>query len=655
MQQNELKRLFPGIDLNSVDTVTVDVFDTILLRDVWPEELQFIEAAQTALPYLQSMIEPSLTAYEVLTFRNYARSQLLAAMPAEDDGLPIDKEVTVSAWFTELARLLAQKYDVRLSTSKTREIVAQLIGTELAIETKHLHANDKLAAALQSLRDELGARLYFVSDMYLDTKHVEVLLAAPGLSGLFEAGITSSDGGVGKYSGKMYRYLEESGRFPGFAVARNLHIGDSAHSDYRAPIAEGSQAFHYKTRHHTARAVRERLGRRRLARYHRRNQAAIRAAASEETEPSAPAVRVGRIFAPALIRYVHTFSTRARLMPNTYFLGASSEAVVFDQAHHLLFGSRPSNLGIAPKLNRQAAMRAAVSQATELGENYALSICKLIEYGEGTSERADVLTFIGVQPSELFVRNMPEKELRAYLWRHLMALHDESIAQKVAQELGIEDHDHIVLLDVGWGGTIQVFAREFAALRGYRGRIEGLYFGVQATANRFGIERGPMEGLLFTDVLDTDSRPYFVPEIWEYVLSDKRQYSVSGRHRRIHKALLEAVDEWKHDAHAAPDAYWEALKPNVERLLAHPTIDEVELLGSIQFDSGFNRVRYVPLVDTSQRRARMWVKSILRPKMVLRQLSAQYSWTRGAIRYYRLFHLVVLYRLAGMLKHKRYI
>ena len=650
-----------SLDLDQIGSITVDVFDTILLRDLWPEELQFVEVAEAWLPLLRSEIEPTITAYEVLTFRAYARRSLLASLPSEDaQGEPLDREISISVWFTELVHQLAEKYEMQLSASQAKHLVQELTSIELQIESRHLRGNQKLARALRELKHTSRAEgvtlpVYFVSDMYLHTEQVEQLLHAAGIGDLFDGGITSADSGVGKYSGKMYRYLEGPDGFEGFQNARNLHIGDNRQSDYHAPIAEGSRAHHYWTLHHRRRQVRERKGRRNLEHFHRHHRRELRRERDLSTRDLTTAVRVGTLFAPALVNYVHTYSTRARLRPDTHFVGVSSEAVVFEQAREILFEDRPENMTVVATINRKAVMRAAVVRAASLGKDYALSVARLIEYGEGTQHHADVVRFIGGVPAELFSSHMPERERREYVWQHLDALEGREMSERISIDLRLDDFERIVLLDVGWGGTIQVFVREFAALSGYRGEIQGLYMGVQAHANRFGIDRGPMEGLLFENVLDADSRSMFVPEIWEYVLSDKKQYNASARHRSIHGALLDAVGAWKRIGHAAPDAYWEATKPELRRLLKKPTKDEVELLGSIEFDSGFNTVKYVPLVDMSERRLRMWAKSILRPRRTLVQLVQQYCWTRGVIRYYRLHHLTLIYRVIGKIRGKHYL
>ena len=57
------------IDSGDILTVTVDVFDTILLRKAWPEGLQFLEVADVMLPLFHKYINSSITAYEIYSWR----------------------------------------------------------------------------------------------------------------------------------------------------------------------------------------------------------------------------------------------------------------------------------------------------------------------------------------------------------------------------------------------------------------------------------------------------------------------------------------------------------------------------------------------------------------------------------------------------------
>lgn len=638
------------IDFKSIRTITVDVFDTILLRDLWPEEVQFIEVAEAWLPYLRRELAASLTSYELVTFRQYARRVLLAAKPTATH----DPEVTITEWFDELVRLLAEKYNKHLGKKHQQKIVEELVIRELEVEKRHLQPNTALLKQLTRLKEQLGVKIYFVSDMYLTPRHVKALLQHAKIN-LFDGGVTSSELSCGKYSGKLYRCLEAY--FSDFTISNNLHIGDSHHADYRAAIAEGSQALHYRTFHHFKRWVAGRYQAIYLRQYHKRHQKIIREQIighRHSQHNKRPAVAIGRLFAAPLVAYVHPVASRARLQSGIQYVGVSSEAAVFQQTHAVLFGDNHRFM-YAPSLNRKTALKAVLAEIALLDKNYSLGAQRIASYGEDMLHRGALLSLLGAHPARLFLESMTTQELRDYMGKHLYSLRDETIGDEVASLLDLASKKDIVLLDVGWGGTIQVFLRDFAALRGYSNKLSGVYMGVQRTQNRFNIERGPMEGVLFDDVYSSKNRGFFVPEIWEYVLSDKHQYSASGRHRLIHEHLLAGVEEWRTAVHCAPDTFWCALQPALLRLLQNPTKAEIETLGSIQFDSGFTIIQHIPLVDMNHNRLKVWLKSYLKPKVILKQLVDQYCWTSGTIRYYRLWHLIPILKIVGFIKRKKYI
>ena len=643
------KSALDSVDLSDVRSISVEIFDTVLLRDTWPEELQFIQVAEQWTPKFEEAGLPTVTAYELLTYRDYARQVLLKAFP-DDTGN--DREITIINWFAEIVRLVALKYDVKLTKRAHNDLVNKLIEIELDTETTHLKANHALANELRAAREEHGLKIVFISDMYLSTKHVTQLLNNAGLGDLFDDGITSADTGCGKYSGKLYRYVHAKDMVD---LTSNVHIGDNAHSDYRAAIAEGTQAIHYKTLFHLKREIRERLGKRKLAAYHEKQRKLIREGLTDASKGKPTANRVGLAFSAPLIAYVSTFSDRAHHKPGTHFVGVSSEATVFEQTRNVLYPkATPANITMLPKLNRKAALGAVLSQAAKTPEDFPIAAANLITYGEGTTTLPEIAKFLEASPPLLLLQGMTEKERGRY-FRDLVAHVDPSVSEEVSKQLALDKYKDIILLDVGWGGTIQVFLRELAALQHRQTTIGGLYIGVQPEANRFNAERGPMEGLLFDDVLNKENRRYFVPEIWEYVLSDKKQYNQSARHRSIHQSLLDSVSTWKNDVHAAPHAYWEAMKPEIERLLVAPTQQEIALLGSITFDSGFNKTVYKPLIDMSRSKPKYFLRSVLWPKKTAKEITAQYAWTRGYLHHYHLPHITLLLKIGSRIKHWRYL
>lgn len=56
------------INSSDVTSITLDIFDTILLRKIWPEEKQFYLVAKQWAPLFQDAIDDSITPAELLSF-----------------------------------------------------------------------------------------------------------------------------------------------------------------------------------------------------------------------------------------------------------------------------------------------------------------------------------------------------------------------------------------------------------------------------------------------------------------------------------------------------------------------------------------------------------------------------------------------------------
>lgn len=436
-----------SLDLSKIRSISVDIFDTTLLRDVWPEELQFIEVAKQWIQCFRESGFDDITAYELLTYRNYARQILLNAFENESD---VDKEITVNDWFCEIIRLIALKYDVNLTEKMQKRLVKQMIKIELNVESRHLKANLSLVEFLETARKKYNLRIVYISDMYLGKEDVDQLLKNAGLEQLFDDGITSSGVGMGKYSGKLYRYVHEN-RIVNLTT--NLHIGDNIVSDYHAAISEGSRAIHYKTKHHATRRVKELLGRRKVESFHNKQQYLIRKNLISRIKTNTHVdAKVGTVFAAPLINYVSAFSDRAYHQKNVHFVGVSSEATVFRQTRDILYaGDNSQNINMIPKLNRKAALRATIFEISKNPDKYPLATANLVSYGEGTATLADIVEFLGAPPPSLLLNGMNDKERARYL-KDLIGDADLSSKLNIAKDLFFDEYKKIVLLDVGWGG-----------------------------------------------------------------------------------------------------------------------------------------------------------------------------------------------------------
>jgi hypothetical protein len=359
---------------------------------------------------------------------------------------------------------------------------------------------------------------------------------------------------------------------------------------------------------------------------------------------------VGALFSPATVDFLMSIHARAKYSPEVTFSAVSSEASTFKRLFQLLEIELPTNMAFHAEINRSTVLKALVVAATAHDGNLALSLRQIMRFAEGQHRVTDVLRLMGDDASDLLTSNMTPDELSEFLAARLERVIAGSVKSFDHVEALLELHldRTIKLVDVGWNGSIQVFTRELASLLGSSSRVEGLYLATRESSNPFGITRGRMEGLVFPNIDAPENRGFFVPEIWEYVLSEKSEYSSSSRHRQIQEGLKLGAMAWRNELHCSPDEFFFSTKPSLKRLLMRPTRREVEILGSIQWEAGFSAKWSYSLVDLSRSRSRYFVKAIMKPRTVMRELLySPIAWKRGFISYYRLTYMLPFLRLAS--------
>ncbi|MGA2288039.1 hypothetical protein [Bradyrhizobium sp.] len=212
-----------ALDRNTFDIVSVDVFDTTLLRNNKGQRRRFAEVA----------VELS---------RRLAREG-----HAFDVGLLYRLRVAVQGLAYQAVRIERPEGDATLA--RIQQIQSVLLGidpscvrhmleAELAVERRSLSANRALIDWLVAIRAE-GKPVIAISDIYLPETVVNELLFTSTGGTTIDRTYVSSDLGLTKHSGKLFASVAAS---EGVPLARMLHCGDHPRSDLAMPRAAGMQA-----------------------------------------------------------------------------------------------------------------------------------------------------------------------------------------------------------------------------------------------------------------------------------------------------------------------------------------------------------------------------------------------------------------------------
>lgn len=201
------------------DTITTDVFDTLLIRRPISERARLWRAERRFAAHLRARghaVAPDL----LLDARLAAQRHAFRALDVGGVG-----EVRLSDVVARQLRLLGVP----------QALVDARIEIELAVERESLRPNRRLAAFLQAQR-RAGRRVAAVSDTTLDATALTDLLAHFLGDGLFDAVFASASAGATKRGGDLFAKVAAA---TGARPERTLHIGDDTTADGRVPRALG--------------------------------------------------------------------------------------------------------------------------------------------------------------------------------------------------------------------------------------------------------------------------------------------------------------------------------------------------------------------------------------------------------------------------------
>jgi len=213
----------------TIDLVSFDVFDTLIQRCIWPPEKSKVPAAREvcrllAEKGLQVSIEESLDTR--LRIEQRLGQSLVAK--GKDWDCPI----------VEVCQGWLQHY---LGREVASPHVERIVEAEIKGEKHSVHPVEGMLGAVKKAR-QVGKRVVCVSDMYLTQKHIMLLLTQCGYAGLIDCCYVSSEYGLRKRTGRLFRQVLAEEATP---ASRWVHFGDNFGDDYLRPKQLGARAYHF--------------------------------------------------------------------------------------------------------------------------------------------------------------------------------------------------------------------------------------------------------------------------------------------------------------------------------------------------------------------------------------------------------------------------
>lgn len=428
-------------EINGYDGISFDVFDTLLRRNVHPPEV-IPHAATAWLARRLAELGIRRSPQNIWTCRLRCERFLRQAAAAEG----FDEEFQLSDLLFELILgLLTDQSTDRtdataqaLLVSRAAALAEEAVNYEVALERQATAPVPQMPELFARLR-AAGKRLAVCSDMYLSADHIAALLAHHGYNLEDVPVFVSSQQKINKRSGRLFRHMLEKQDVP---AVRWLHIGDDPAADIRPTRSLGISAFQLRLRPEEDR-------RRRIATYyHRSRQALWRGAFVAAAADSFPLPQAGDPF-------FYDYGRMCLGFPFAVFAHRLIERARCEQCDRLLFVARDGFL--LRKLYQCLANRLTAGEGPAIG-------------------------YVALSRQSTTPRDEAQREL---------------LAEYLSGQGFWGDRQRVVLVDIGWRGTIASNLRQSFGSQSDFPRLRGWYFGWRgrADAERPSVERD--EGLLF--------------------------------------------------------------------------------------------------------------------------------------------------------------
>lgn len=617
--------------------ITVDLFDTLLYRKPEPEFYRFYTLSKMFSEEF-SRAGFYTTPYFLFLQRNYFTAILRRANASRG----LDHETTHTQIYISIIEDLCRRQNISLSSKDKNKLLARLLGIELEYENSQLTPSKSLLNILNKATSS-GTKIYYVTDMYLESKQIDDLLARLDID-IFAGGISSADKLLGKSSGRSFDQL--SNKYKSVELSQTLHIGDNHRSDVRIPKQFGLQTIWYFAPIHRSVLFVYKIVFKLYFRYIsavenkklRKQQSSILKTLFSEGPMTTKkeAEYIGWLFAPAIIYYLHQLGSTAH---------TSGSKSVFVTGESEQLSKFYSKLGFSDdikltKLNRTKLIRAYSSILIKKG----LELSSIVTFTKKILRRKSArraLATLGItrESSHQFLLlgkgSLSKAKINQLDIDHALHLWDsdlKDILRHWKQIYGSKQAGAVTLADVGWNDTIQILLSEILLESNIDIKnINGIYLGRTGT-NIFHPEIATNSvGVIFDSLKQKNSKYFYQPEVWESFLNldnvdnPTRENIITG--------INQAIGYFNLSPQTA-EVFWSNNRSRLLKILRHPTNRMIEVMSNLQFDYGTVDEPICPLVNVSARKPQVF-KWLITDRAKFKSFYFHQGWKWGAATYYR--------------------
>ena len=209
--------------ITEYETVTFDLFDTLLIRRIHDPDLVKLPVAH----YIASLAVSHGITKSWRTVQK-TRDRIEQRQRRDTGEKFVDHEACYPIFMEQtLEEIFGSLYSTQLLEDVT--------SYELEMESRMLVPRALFADLLRELQ-ELDKRVIIISDVYLPSAHLKILVERAGLLELVEDVVSSADTFLAKASGQAFPLLQDKFQID---IATWLHIGDNPISDGLRPAEFG--------------------------------------------------------------------------------------------------------------------------------------------------------------------------------------------------------------------------------------------------------------------------------------------------------------------------------------------------------------------------------------------------------------------------------
>ena len=452
--------------------VTFDLWDTLVTRDR-PADAAKVATARRILLRNKDLYA-NMSSFELAQQRVEIEAELARAHPCE--------EYHAEDVLAELC--------TRLNLDASADIVRSLVDDEASEEARHVAPISEIAGLLSAARTQ-GHLVRVISDFYLGSEHLRQILSGAGVEVHADEVVSSCEQGISKrMRGDLL--VQERGS-AGVDGAEHLHIGDNPIADEQAQLSTGgsaaliglSECAFVGPGHYSLETLPETLN---------TLETQIRTDALEwldlATQPTLDelarhAGQASALFPAALVYAAIEYATVHELEAVHYI---SREGLFLSQVHHVVAESLQSSVrAITLATSRKSTFGPSIADdlVNGLQRMWTMygnqSISTLLQSIGVEQSPALLLDRYGLAPDVELVNIASDERVRSWLADEQVHAHltNELRSQRDKLTEYLEQHlasdDQVLIVDVGWRGSIQDNLARVVPNRHFHGIYLGLF------------------------------------------------------------------------------------------------------------------------------------------------------------------------------------